>query len=293
MEDYINKNIINNLYLIFENIKINKNEKKVLYPFLQSKLKNIYKKIIKKKSIFKNNIKFDDHFLFLFANIINNLTITSNKQIGGLILNINERKLINYIILNKTNSNSKIIILLKKYITYIEKYIDKYIDKYNKKYIDKYSKKNIFIKDKSKNIDDQLVIYINTSLKIYEFANNANNKNKFLEMEYKYLNNLIINYFETYKIDKNIKLEKLINNFTNISIQTDYNLNIYCKLLFTFFYSKILDVNKFVKKIIFLIIIIYGIILLEYYFSKINNENSTFLFYFIIFYLILLEKNIK
>lgn len=282
MEDYINKNIINNLYLIFENIKINKNEKKILYPFLQSKLKNIYKKIDKKKSIFKkNNIKFDDHFLFLFANIINNLTITSNEQIGGLILNINERKLINYIILNKTNSNSKIIILLKKYITYI--------DKYN----EKYNKKDIFIKDKSKNIDDQLIIYINTSLKIYEFVNNANNKNKFLEMQYKYLNNLIINYFETYKIDKNIKLEKLINNFVNISIQTDYNLNIYCKLLFTFFYSKILDVNKFTKKMIFLIIIIYGIILLEYYYTKINNENSKFLFYFLIFYLILLEKNLN
>lgn len=136
-----------------------------------------------------------------------------------------------------------------------------------------------------------MVIYINTILKIYPYYN-ENNKNEFLKIEYKYLNNLILYYFSTYKISKNIDIERLISNFLNISISSNYNPIIYLKLCIIFFSSKILDNNKFIKKIIFLIVIIYGIILLEYHFNKINSENSIFLFYFLIFYLILLEKNL-
>ena len=261
------KSIMNDLFLIFNNVKINASDKKILYPYLQTKLKNIYKKIIKKKKIFK---KIDDHFLILLNNYIESL-YTSKKQYGGLKLDINDRTLIDYISFNqKKNDNiyKNIIIFLKECIK-------------------KYDRDDYLHDSKNKNIDNELVIYINTLLKIYPYYENNNN---FLELEYKYLNNLIINYLKSYKIDRNIDIERLIQSFLKIS--SNHNPVIYLKLCFTFFSSKILDSDKFIKKMIFLIIIIYGILLLEYYFGKINNENSIFLFYLLIFYLILLHKNL-
>ena len=276
------KSIINDLFLIFNDIKINASDKKILYPFLQSKLKNIYKKINKKKKIFK---KVDDHFLILFNNYIESLH-SSKKQYGGLKLDINDRTLIDYIIFNqKKNDNidKNIIIFLKECIK-------------NLKELKKYNSNDYLHDSKNKKIDNELLIYINTLLKIYHYYdennNDNNHKNNFLKFEYNYLNKLMLNYLKTYKIDKNINIERLINNFLNISINSNYNLFIYLKLCITFFSSKILDSDKFIKKIIFLIIIIYGIILLEYYFTKINNENSIFLFYFLIFYITIIE-NIK
>lgn len=112
------KSIINDLYLIFSDIKINAEEKKILYPFLQSKLKTIYKKIIKKKSIFK---KVDDYFLILLNNYIEKLN-TSKKQYGGLQLNVNERRLIDYIIFDEKKNEDNIIILLKKCINFFKIY---------------------------------------------------------------------------------------------------------------------------------------------------------------------------
>ena len=268
------KNIINNLRVIFNDIKINNEEKKILYQFLQSKLKTIYKKIIKKRSIFK---KIDYHFLILFNNFIESLVI-SKKQYGGLKLDINDRTLIDYISFNqKKNDNiyKNIIIFLKKCI-------------------EKYDSKDYYLSElKNKKLDNELVIYINTLLKIYPYydENNKNNKNNFLDFQYKYLNKLIINYLKSYKIEKYIYIERLIQSFSKVSSNSNYNPVIYLKLCFIFFSSKILDSDKFIRKMIFLIIIIYGIILLEYYFNKINNENSIFLFYSLIFYLILLEKN--
>ena len=266
------KNIINDLFLIFNDVKINASDKKILYPYLQTKLKNIYKKIIKKKKIFK---KMDDHFLILLNNYIESL-YTSKKQYGGLKLDINDRTLIDYISFNQKKNDN----------------IDKNIIIFLKECIKKYDS-NDYLYD-SKNIDNELVIYINTLLKIYHYYNennnDKNNKNNFLNFEYKYLNNLIINYFKSYKIDKNIDIERLIQSFLKIS--SNHNPVIYLKLCFTFFSSKILDSDKFIKKMIFLIIIIYGIILLEYYFGKINNENSIFLLYLLIFYLILLHKTL-
>jgi hypothetical protein len=267
------KSIINDLFLIFSNIKINASDKKILYPFLQIKLKNIYKKIIKKKKIFK---KIDDHFFILLNNSIESL-YTLKKQHGGLKLNINDRTLIDYISFNqKKNDNiyKNIIIFLKKCIK-------------------KYNSNDYLHDSKNKKIDNELVIYINTLLKIYPYYdenNNKNNKNNFLEFEYKYLNKLIINYLKSYKIDKNIDIERLIKSFSKISSNSNYSPVIYLKLCFTFFSSKILDNDKFIKKMIFLIIIIYGIILLEYYFSKINSEDSIFLFYLLIFYMIIIEN---
>ena len=261
------KSIINDLFLIFSNIKINSYDKKILYPYLQTKLKNIYKKIIKKKKIFK---KIDDNFMILLNNYIESL-VNSKKQYGGLKLNINDRTLIDYIIFDQKKNDN----------------IDKNIIIFLKECIKKYDSNDYHLSDsKNKKIDNELVIYINTLLKIYNY-----DKNNFLNFEYKYLNNLIINYFKSYKIEKNIDIERLIKSFSKISSNSNYNPVIYLKLCFTFFSSKILDSDKFIKKMIFLIIIIYGIILLEYYFTKINNENSIVLFYSLIFYLILLEKN--
>jgi hypothetical protein len=269
------KSIINDLNVIFSDIKINNEEKKILYPYLQSKLKNIYKKIDKKKIFFK---KVDDNFMILLNNTIENLLI-SKKQHGGLKLNINDRTLIDYISFNQTKNNN----------------IDKNIIIFLKKCIEKYDSKDYYLSElKNKKLDNELIIYINTLLKIYPYydENDKNNKNNFLEFEYKYLNNLIINYLKSYKIEKYIDIERLIQSLSKISSNSNYSPVIYLKLCFTFFSSKILDIDKFIKKMIFLIIIIYGIILLEYYFSKINNKNSIVLFYLLIFYLILLHKNL-
>lgn len=261
------KSIINDLVLIFSNIKINAFDKKILYPYLQTKLKNIYKKIIKKKKIFK---KIDDNFMILLNNYIESL-VNSKKQYGGLKLNINDRTLIDYIIFDQKKNDN----------------IDKNVIIFLKECIKKYDSNDYHLSDsKNKKIDNELVIYINTLLKIYNY-----DENNFLNFEYKYLNNLIINYFKSYKIETNIDIERLIKSFSKISSNSNYNPVIYLKLCFTFFSSKILDSDKFIKKMIFLIIIIYGIILLEYYFTKINNENTIVLFYSLIFYLILLEKN--
>ena len=269
------KSIINDLFLIFSNIKINASDKKILYPYLQIKLKNIYKKINKKKKIFK---KMDDHFLILLNNYIESLN-NSKKQSGGLKLNINDRTLIDYISFNKNKNDN----------------IDKNIIIFLKKCIKKYNSNDYLLDSKNKKIDNELLIYVNTLLKIYPYYdenNNKNNKNNFLEFQYKYLNKLIINYLKSYKIDKNIDIERLIQSFSKISSNSNYNVIIYLKLCLTFFSSKILDSEKFIKKMIFLIIIIYCIILLEYYFNKINSKNSIFLFYFLIFYLILLKINL-
>ena len=277
------KSIINDLFLIFNDIKINASDKKILYPYLQTKLKNIYKKIIKKKKIFK---KMDDHFLILLNNYIESLN-TSKKQYGGLKLNINDRTLIDYIIFDqKKNDNidKNIIIFLKECIK-------------NLKELKKYNSNDYLHDSKNKKIDNELLIYINTLLKIYHYYdennNDNNHKNNFLKFEYNYLNKLIINYLKSYKIDKNIDIERLIQSFSKISSNSNYNPIIYLKLCITFFSSKILDSDKFIKKMIFLVIIIYGIILLEYYFTKINNKNSIFLFYFLIFYLLLFFSIIK
>jgi hypothetical protein len=162
--------------------------------------------------------------------------------------------------------------------------------------IKKYDSNDYLDDLKNKKIDNELLIYINTLLKIYHYYNennnDKNNKNIFLELEYKYLNKLIINYLKSYKIEKNIDIERLIQSFLKISSNSNYNPVVYLKLCLTFFSSKILDSDKFIKKMIFLIIIIYGIILLEYYFTKISNENSIVLFYLLIFYLILLHKTL-
>jgi hypothetical protein len=266
------KSIINDLNIIFSDIKINNEEKKILYPYLQSKLKTIYKKIIKKKKIFK---KMDDHFIILLNNYIESLH-SSKKQYGGLKLDINDRTLIDYISFNqKKNDNiyKNIIIFLKECIK-------------------KYDSNDYLHNSKNKKLDNELVIYINTLLKIYPYYDENNNKNNFLDFQYNYLNNLIINYLKSYKIDKYIDIERLIQSLSKISSNYNYNPIIYLKLCFTFFSSKILDSDKFIKKIIFLIIIIYGIILLEHYFGKINNENSIVLFYLLIFYLLLLHKTL-
>ena len=269
------KSIMNDLFLIFSNIKINTSDKKILYPYLQTKLKNIYKKINKKKKIFK---KMDDHFLILFNNYIESL-YSSKKQSGGLKLDINDRTLIDYISFNQKKNNN----------------IDKNIIIFLTECIKKYDSNDYLDDLKNKKIDNELLIYVNTLLKIYPYYdenNNKNNKNNFLELEYKYLNKLIINYFKSYKIEKNIDIERLIQSFLKISSNSNYNPVVYLKLCLTFFSSKILDSDKFIKKMIFLIIIIYGIILLEYYFTKISNENSIVLFYLLIFYLILLHKTL-
>lgn len=272
------KNIINNILLIFNDIKISVSDKKILYPYLETKLKNIYKKIIKKKKIFK---KIDDHFIILLNNTIESLH-TLKKQHGGLKLNINDRRLIDYIIFNQNKNDNiykNIIIFLKECIKELKEYDS-----------------NDYLQDsKNKNIDNELLIYINTLLKIYPYydennKNNKNNKNNFLDFQYKYLNKLIINYLKSYKIEKYIDIERLIQSFLKISINSNYNPIIYLKLCVTFFSSKIVNSDKFIKKMIFLIIIIYGIILLEYYFTKINNKNSIFLFYLLIFYMIIIEN---
>ena len=145
------KSIINDLFLIFSNIKINSYDKKILYPYLQSKLKNIYKKIIKKKKIFK---KIDDNFMILLNNYIESLH-GSKKQYGGLKLNINDRTLINYISFNQKKNDN----------------IDKNIIIFLKECIKKYNSNDYLQDSKNKKIDNELLIYINTLLKIYLYYN--------------------------------------------------------------------------------------------------------------------------
>ena len=89
----MNKDIIDNFNLFFDNIKLNKLEKNILYLFVIEKLRNIYNKIIKNKNLCKKNstIKIDTNFFVLFNNYIANYeVIYSKKQVGGLNLILNE-----------------------------------------------------------------------------------------------------------------------------------------------------------------------------------------------------------
>ena len=275
---YMNKDIIHNFNLFFDNIKINKLEKNILYLFLIEKLRNIYNKIIKNKNLCKKNstIKIDSNFFVLFNNYIANYEIIySKKQVGGLNLILNNRILEDYITFNTEKTETNIINFLLEKINYLKKI-----------------KNNKFsLLKKTKNIDSTLINYINTLLELDKINNENENKNTFfINFESEYLDKIIIDYFKSYKKNNSIDILRLINNINNICTNAKYNIYIYVKFLYQLFHIKKLENNNFIKKMVFLTIIIYGLILLDYYFKKINSKNCNFLYYYLILYMTISKK---
>lgn len=279
---YMNKDIIHNFNLFFDNIKINKLEKNILYLFLIEKLRNIYNKIIKNKNLCKKNstIKIDNNFFVLFNNYIANYeVIYTKKQVGGLNLILNNRILEDYITSKTENTEISIINFLLEKINYLKKIKN-----------NKYS-----LLKKTKNIDSTLINYINTLLELDKINNENENKNTFfINFENEYLDKIIIDYFKTYKKNNSIDILRLINNINNICANTNknakYNIYIYVKFLYQLFHIKKLENNNFIKKMVFLTIIIYGLILLDYSFKKMNSKNCNFLYYYLILYMSISNK---
>jgi len=280
----MNKDIIHNFNLFFNNVKLNKVEKNILYLFLVEKLRNIYNKTIKNKNLCKKNstIKIDSNFFVLFNNYISNYeVIYSKKQVGGLNLILNNRILKDYITFNTEKTETSIINFLLEKINYLKKIKN-----------NKYS-----LLKKTKNIDSTLINYINTLLELDKINNENENENKnknkntfFINFESEYLDKIIIYYFKSYKKNNSIDILRLINNINNICINAKYNIYIYVKFLYQLFHIKKLENNNFIKKMVFLTIIIYGLILLDYFFNKINIKNCNFLYYYLILYMSIYNK---